>query len=221
MDKNIIVAIDGPAGSGKSTIAKIIAEKLNLLYIDTGAMYRAITLAVIEQGVKVSDTASVIKLAKNSAIGFERVEGGCLHVTLNNKDVAEDIRTQDVNALVSDIAKIEEVREIMVSRQRQMGKNNGVVLEGRDIGTVVFPGANFKFFLDAAVSERAKRRFLEVKDKYGITYEQVELSLLNRDKIDSERAVGPLKKADDAIVIDTTNMTIAQVATTILNYISK
>ena len=221
MDKSIIVAIDGPAGSGKSTITKIVAEKLKLLYIDTGAMYRAITLAVIQHNLKTSDTVSVIKLAKNSTIGLKRIKGGSLQVILNNKDVTEDIRTQDVNARVSDIAKIGEIRKIMVSQQRQLGKNGGVVLEGRDIGTVVFPDAKFKFFLDATVSERAKRRFLEVKDKYNVTYEEIEQSVKNRDKIDSERDIGPLKKADDAISIDTTNMKIEEVVNTILNYISK
>lgn len=210
-----MVAIDGPAGSGKSTVAKLIAKRLNLLYIDTGAMYRALTLAALNKNISPSDSASVINLAKKIRIKLEDSPSG-LKVVLNGVDVTSDIRTPQVNTSVSDIAKIKEVREIMVLEQRKLAQGRSVVLEGRDIGTVVFPEAKFKFFLDARVDERAKRRFKEMQ---GVSIEEVKTNVKQRDKIDSGRKIAPLKRADDAVYIDTTKMSIEEAVNTILKYV--
>ncbi len=210
-----MVAIDGPAGSGKSTVAKRIAKRLNLLYIDTGAMYRALTLAALNKNISPSDVASVINLAKKIRIKLEDSPKG-LKVALNGVDVTSTIRTPQVNTCVSDIAKIKEVREIMVLEQRKLAQGNNVVLEGRDIGTVVFPKAKFKFFLDAGVDERTKRRFKEMQ---GVSIDEVKTNVKQRDKIDSGRKIAPLKCADDAVYIDTTKMSIDEVVNTILKYV--
>lgn len=210
-----MVAIDGPAGSGKSTVAKLIAKRLNLLYIDTGAMYRALTLAALNKNISPSDSTSVINLAKKIRIKLEDSPQG-LKVVLNGVDVTSDIRTPQVNTSVSDIAKIKEVREIMVLEQRKLAQGRSVVLEGRDIGTVVFPEAKFKFFLDARVDERAKRRFKEMQ---GVSIDEVKTNVKQRDKIDSGRKIAPLKCADDAVYIDTTKMSIEEVVNTILKYV--
>ena len=215
MINGFVVAIDGPAGSGKSTVAKRIAKRLNLLYIDTGAMYRALTLAALNKNISPLDRTSVINLAKKSRIKLEHSPKG-LKVALNGVDVTCDIRTPQVNTCVSDIAKIKEVRAIMVLEQRKLAQGMNVVLEGRDIGTVVFPKAKFKFFLDASVDERAKRRFKEMQ---GVSIDEVKTNVKQRDKIDSGRKIAPLKRADDAVYIDTTKMSIEEVDKTILNYI--
>lgn len=219
--KGIVIAIDGPAGSGKSTVAKIIAKKLKLLYIDTGAMYRAVTLGTVEKGIAPSDVPAVIDFARRARIDLENAPGESLRVKLNGADVSEEIRSQKVNSRVSDIAKIKEVRQVMVKEQRRLGENGNVVLEGRDIGTVVFPDADFKFFLDASVDERAKRRYEEIKEKENLSFKEVKQNVEARDKIDSSRDVGPLKKAQDAIPIDTTNMTIVEVVETLLKEINE
>jgi len=218
MSKSLIIAIDGPAGSGKSTIAKFLAEKLKLLYIDTGAMYRAVTLNVLNNRIDPSNTEQVSEIAANSRIGLKRNNNGLI-VMLNDKDVTEQIRSKEVNAAVSDIAKIKEVRKIMVKQQQMLGKGGGVILEGRDIGTVVFPDADFKFFLDAAPGERARRRYDEIKGKYAVTLTEIERNVSRRDNIDSNREAGPLKQAADAVYIDTTDLTIEEVVERILKII--
>lgn len=220
MPKNIIIAIDGPAGSGKSTVAKFIAKKLNFLYIDTGAMYRAITLGVIRAGINPQNAEAITSFAENCRVNLERFCDGDIKVNLNNEDVTTAIRSQEVNSYVSEVARIKNVRSIMVKEQRRLGKNGNAVLEGRDIGTVVFPNARFKFFLDASVDERAKRRYKEVKDKQSITLNEITNNVKTRDQIDSNRDIAPLKKADDAIYIDTTNMTIEEVVNLILDKIN-
>ncbi|PIQ89859.1 MAG: cytidylate kinase [Candidatus Omnitrophica bacterium CG11_big_fil_rev_8_21_14_0_20_42_13] len=218
MSKSLIIAIDGPAGSGKSTIAKFLAEKLKLLYIDTGAMYRAVTLNVLNNRIDPSNAEQVSEIAANSRIGLKRNNNGLI-VMLNDKDVTEQIRSKEVNAAVSDIAKIKEVRKIMVKQQQMLGKGGGVILEGRDIGTVVFPDADFKFFLDAAPGERARRRYDEIKGKYAVTLTEIERNVSRRDNIDSNREAGPLKQAADAVYIDTTDLTIEEVVERILKII--
>ncbi len=206
MDK-LIVAIDGPASSGKSTTAKLLAEKLGYLYIDTGAMYRAITLLAIRHKI-LDNQEEIIKLTKEIDIQLKFEKGQTL-VFVDGVDVSEEIRSMEVSNQVSPISKIEEVRNIMVQKQRSMGKNGGVVMEGRDITTVVFPDADIKIFLNATIEERANRRVKEYHSKgINISFDQVVENIRERDRIDSSREVSPLRKSEDAIEIDTTNLTI-------------
>lgn len=218
----MIIAIDGPAGAGKSTIAKIIAQKLGFLYIDTGAMYRALTISILEKKINVTDTQKIKEVAVETKIDLAKNEDGSLRVFLNGRDVSRPIREVRITKHVSDIAKIKEVREVMVRLQRNFGAKGDCVLDGRDIGTVVFPSAEKKFYLDAHLSERTKRRHKELDDLgQKIDLRDVEHDLRNRDTIDSSRKVGPLKKADDAVYIDTTHMTISQVVDAVLKEIGK
>jgi cytidylate kinase len=216
----MIIAIDGPAGAGKSTIAKIIAQKLGFLYIDTGAMYRALTFKVLEEGVDISNTEVIINLARKTNIDLINNPDGSLKVMLDSKDVSREIREPRITKHVSDIAKIKEVRDVMLTLQRNLGNRGNSILDGRDIGTVVFPNAEKKFYLDAYLGERANRRH---KELHGLGQKvslcSVEADLQNRDTIDSTREVAPLKKADDAVYIDTTNLNIEQVAEKVLTYL--
>ncbi|HUX60240.1 MAG TPA: (d)CMP kinase [Ignavibacteriaceae bacterium] len=210
MTKSFIIAIDGPAGSGKSTSAKLVAQKLGYLYIDTGAMYRAITLLAIEKNV-LNNADDVIELANTSKIDLKYSEG-ITQVLINERDVTEDIRSKEVNKFVSPISKIKGVREALVKKQRILALNNdGIVMEGRDIGTVVFPDADVKIFLTAAISERAERRVKEYDAKgINVSIEEIQSNLENRDKIDSSRETSPLIKADDAYEVDTSKVTVEQ-----------
>lgn len=217
----MIVAIDGPAGAGKSTVAKRIAQKLGFLYIDTGAMYRALTLAAIESSTDIKNIPKIIELAHEVRIDLINNPEGSLKVLLNGRDVSAEIRQPRITQLVSDIAKIKEVREVMLHLQRKLGKQSDSILDGRDIGTVVFPDADRKFYLDAHFDERTNRRYKEMKDlKHNITVDNVAADLSNRDTIDSTREHAPLKKADDAIYVDTTHMTIDQVVDRLLKEIN-
>lgn len=219
MRKRLIVAIDGPAGSGKSTSAKLVARKLGYLYIDTGAMYRAVTLTAIRKNVLNNDEA-VIEIARTIDIDLEFKDGNT-RVFLNGEDVSEDIRTPEVNDYVSPVSKIEEVRSALVKKQQVMGnKNGGVVMEGRDIGTVVFPNADIKIFLTASIDQRAARRAKEYGEKgIEVSIEEVKKNLLERDRIDSGRSVSPLRKSPDAHEIDTSSITIGQQVDLILNIV--
>ncbi|CUU09994.1 cytidylate kinase [Candidatus Kryptobacter tengchongensis] len=206
--KKIIIAIDGPAGSGKSTTARLVAQKLGYIYIDTGAMYRALTLKVIELGINPNDESLITKIAENTKIEL-LYENGNLKVILDGKDVSEKIRSPEVTSLVSIVSAHPKLRDIMVKKQRELGRNGGVVMDGRDIGTVVFPDADLKIFMTADVRERAKRRQKELKAQgFDVEIEKLIKEIEERDKFDSTREIGPLKKADDAIEIDTTNLTI-------------
>ncbi|PID59383.1 MAG: cytidylate kinase [Ignavibacteriae bacterium] len=220
MQKFMIIAVDGPAASGKSTLAKNIADRLNYLYVDTGAMYRAITYYALENKIEENEPA-VIEAVKNIALRLD-YKNGVTQVFINNEDVTSKIRTPRVNAKVSDISKIKEVREQLVKLQQQFGKENNLVVEGRDTTTVVFPNADLKVFLTAEAKERAKRRHKEYTEKeIEISVEDVEKSLLNRDKIDSERKVSPLKKADDAFELDTTDLSIEEVINKIIDKVKE
>ena len=217
----MIIAIDGPAGAGKSTVAKITAQKLGFLYIDTGAMYRALTLKALERKIGVNDTAALIEMVRSTTIDLINNQEGSLKVFLDGHDVSVTIRQPRITKLVSDIARIKGVREIMLGLQRKLGKIRDSVLDGRDIGTVVFPDADRKFYIDADFKERVRRRYTELKELgQNVTQEDIENDLRNRDNIDSTREVAPLKKAEDAIYIDTTNMTIKEVVNTVLKNIS-
>jgi cytidylate kinase len=216
----MIIAIDGPAGAGKSTAAKILAERLGFLYIDTGAMYRALTLKVLEKGIDIKDTRMIIEAAKNTNIDLNNGPDASLKIFLDGQDVTKDIRQPRITKYVSDIAKIKEVRETMLVLQRRLGRQNNAVLDGRDIGTVVFPDAEKKFYIDADFKERVKRRYQELKGLgQDISLNDVEVDLRKRDTIDSTREFAPLKKAEDAVYIDTTNMSIGEVVKKALSYI--
>ena len=210
MSKRLIVAIDGPAGSGKSTSAKLVAQKLGYLYIDTGAMYRAVTYLAIRNNV-LNNFDAVIKIAETSDINLKFLNGAT-NVSVDGEDITNNIRTGEVNSKVSDVSKIKEVREALVFKQRKMAmKDGGVVMEGRDIGTVVFPDADVKIFLTASIEQRAKRRTKEYAEKgIEVSVNDIKNNLVKRDEIDSTREISPLTKADDAIVVDTSKVTIEE-----------
>ena len=212
----MIIAIDGPAGSGKSTIAKLIAKDLGLVYLDTGAMYRLVTLKALNEGI-LGDFEKIKKMLNNLNIDIK--ENGFY---LDNVDVSDEIRKPIVSENVSDIAAIREVREKMVDLQRKFSESKNVILDGRDIGTVVFPNANVKIFLVADAKERANRRYKElVKKGENVKIEEIYENILKRDEIDSTRKESPLKKAEDAIEVDTTSKNIEEVKNEILNIYSK
>ena len=205
------IAIDGPAGAGKSTIAKLLAAKLGILYLDTGAMYRAVGLKALNTGVDIADASAVEKMLADTKIDVKQ-EGGVQHVYLDGKDVSVDIRENRVSKAASDISAVPCVRYKMVELQREIAAKCDTVLDGRDIGTFVLPNAEHKIFLTASAEERAKRRYAELKAKGSdLTFEQIKDDILKRDYNDSHRALAPLKKADDATEVDTTSMTIEEV----------
>lgn len=209
----MIIAVDGPAGSGKSTISKLLAKELGLVYLDTGAMYRLFTLKMLKENVSFSDNDKINKLLEKLNINIENDK-----FYLDDEDVSEEIRKTDVAENVSKTAAIDEVREKMVSLQREFSKFKNVILDGRDIGTVVFPEADIKIFLVADPRERAERRFKELKSKgENISLDSIYENILKRDKLDSTRENSPLKKANDAIEVDTTGKNIEEVKNIILN----
>jgi len=211
--KNLIVAIDGPAGSGKSTIAKLLAKKYNLTYIDTGAMYRMITLYLLENNIDISDLKEVERVLNTVNLDMQ---GDKFY--LDNVDVSTKIREKRINDNVSKVASIKIVRSNLVDLQRKISNNKDVILDGRDVGTVIFPNAQVKIFLIASPEERARRRYNEfLEKKTEITYDEVLKSIKERDHIDSTRDESPFVKADDAIELDSTNLTIEDV----VNFISK
>jgi CMP/dCMP kinase len=217
---NLIIAIDGPSGAGKSTLGRMLARALNLLYIDTGSMYRAVALAVRESSICASDDLAVGSLASYVDIDLKG-EPDALKVTIAGRDVTDEIRSEEVTDLSSIISTSPEVRRAMVKRQREMGKR-GAVLNGRDIGTVVFPDADIKFFLDAIPEERAQRRFAEEREQDpGAEFSETLADMVERDQRDSTRADSPLKAADDAIKIDSTGLSIDQVFEKMMSAIHK
>lgn len=218
--KKIVVAIDGPAGAGKSTIAKLAAEKLGYAYIDTGAMYRSVAWSFLQTGAAF-DEDFISKLAAAMVIDF-KPEARINRVFVDGTEVTDAIRTPEVTAVVSRVAAIGAVREAMVEQQRRMGTVGGVLMDGRDIGTVVFPNAQLKIFLTASVEERARRRYKEMLQKgQQVELEQLAADIAARDKADSERAIGPLRQAEDAILLDTSNMSISQVTEKILQLVQE
>lgn len=216
-----IVAVDGVAGSGKGTITKIIAERLNLIAIDTGAMYRCVALECIKQNIECDEIEKIKKVLENIDIEIKR-EGSNQVIFLNGKDVSREIRTTEVDAVVAKFAAIKEVREKMTPIQRKMGENNDIIMEGRDIGTVVFPNADVKVFLDCSVEERAMRRYKQNISK-GIesTYEEVLESIKERHRLETEREIAPLVQAPDAVYIDSTGMTIEEEAQAVICVINE
>jgi cytidylate kinase len=217
MTKNISIAIDGPAAAGKSTVAKIVAEKFSYIYIDTGAMYRAITYKAQMANINLEDEGALFQLLLNTKIELFPGDNGQL-VYIDGKDVTNEIRSSDVTNYVSIVAKHKLIREEMVKRQQEFAVNGGVVMDGRDIGTFVLPNAEVKVFLLASVEERAQRRHLEnIQKGYPSDLEKLKEEIAIRDKIDSEREIAPLRKAKDAIEIDTTSLSIHDVVDKIVN----
>ena len=217
----MIIAIDGPAASGKSTVAKRAAKALGFTFLDTGAMYRAVTLEALRLKLEPSDTNSLIKLANDIEISFKR-EGGSERVCVDARDVTEEIRMPEVTKLVSVVSKEPSVRRAMVDRQRRFAREADLVAEGRDVGTVVFPNAELKVYLSASLRERAGRRRLELEQKgHGVTLENLEMEIERRDHIDSTREESPLSKAEDAVEIDTTGKTVVQVTEEVMQLVHR
>ncbi|GAB6156994.1 (d)CMP kinase [Desulfotomaculum varum] len=220
MSHRLCIAIDGPAGAGKSTVAKLVANRLGLLYIDTGAMYRAVTLKALRRGVDLSDAAALTDLARETSI--QLLPGVRQTVLLDGEDVTEAIRSPEVTRCVSVVAGVAGVREILVNRQRQMAGETDVVMDGRDIGTVVLPQATAKIFLTASAEERARRRAKEMTEKgYAVDITRLTKEIQERDYQDSHRTVSPLVPAVDAIILDSSGMTVDEVVNSIVSWIEK
>jgi len=220
MTQPLIIAIDGPSASGKSTLGRMLARELGLLYIDTGSMYRAVALAVIDSRTSEQDEEAIGSLAEKVAIDLAG-DPDSLRVSLNGRDVSSRIRDEDVTRVSSIVSAIPAVRRAMVSRQRELGRR-GAVLNGRDIGSVVFPDADIKFFLDAAVAERAERRLAEEREiNPAARFEQTLVDISERDRRDSTREDSPLVVADDAIVIDSTGLSVEDVFRKMMNYVAE
>lgn len=210
------IAIDGPSGAGKSTIAKIIASMLSIEYIDTGAMYRAVGYKMLLQGIDISNRDAIRAMLETTNIDFS--EGETL---LDGQNISDKIRTQEISKMASDVSALPEVREKLVALQREMGKSKSVIMDGRDIGTNVFPDAEYKFFLTATIKERAIRRWTELNARgQSVDLSSVEKDIEIRDFNDTNRALNPLRKADDAIEIDTTGMSVEEVVENILKIIN-
>ncbi|WP_106767997.1 (d)CMP kinase [Paenibacillus faecalis] len=213
----INIAIDGPAGAGKSTIARMVANKLQYIYVDTGAMYRAVTWLMLKEGISADNDEKVLQMSQQMVIELKPHENGQM-VLLNGEDITPYIRSHEVSSAVSRYAQIEGLRTYLVNLQRQMAMHKGVVMDGRDIGTTVLPDAEVKIFLTASVKERALRRYKQLGEAEGVSLEQLEMDIARRDSLDEKREVSPLRRAEDAIELDTTQMTIQQVVDTILSY---
>ena len=215
------IAIDGPSGSGKSTIAKLLSKKLNCIYIDTGSMYRSIAYYYLNNNIDLDDKKAVVANLDNITVELKYVDN-MQRVFLNGDDVTPKLRTEEIGMLTSKVATISEVREKLVSLQQKLSKKTSVIMDGRDIGTVVLPDANLKIYLTASVEERSKRRYLELLEKnVSCTLEDVKKDLIVRDEQDMSREISPLKVADDAIVVDSTNCTAQEILDKIVSYIKE
>ena len=215
------IAIDGPAGAGKSTLARMIAERLGFVYIDTGAMYRALTWKILESGIDLQDTEKLYELARHTDIYFEK-QGNQQKVICDGADVSEDIRSPRINAIVSIVAAQTRVRNVMVKKQQEMANQTDVVMDGRDIGEQVLPDADFKFYITASIEERARRRVLEMANKdFAIDEKEVRRDMEKRDRMDQERDLGALKILPDSIVIDTSLLNIDEVLNRMLTIIGE
>ncbi len=218
MTEKIIVAIDGPAGAGKSTVAKLVAAKLGFAYIDTGAMYRAIALKCLRADI-ISDHPAIEHTAGEVKITF-KPDGETNRVFLNDEEVTEDIRTPEVSNQASFVSSLPGVRSAMLIQQRALGATGNVVMDGRDVGTCIFPDAAVKIFLTASSAERARRRYIELVAKgQAVDIQELQKEIDDRDRADMERAIAPLKKADDAIELDSTKLSIAQTVESIVNLV--
>ncbi len=208
MNKKVVIALDGPAGSGKSTIARLVAKKLKFLYIDSGAIYRAYTLQYLREGINLEDQGVLVEFLERATVNLKNGENGVL-IFVNREDVTKEIRSAEVTANVSSISENKSIREVVTRKLRSKAEHNSLVMDGRDIGTVVFPDAELKVFLTASIEERARRRKDDLKSAGVETdLEKIKDDIQKRDKHDSERNLAPLRKPDDAILLDTTNLAI-------------
>jgi len=221
MDRKLKVAIDGPAGAGKSTVARKVAQKLDFLYIDTGAIYRAVTLAALQRNADITDEAEISSLAGEAGIDLVQDSEELYRVWLDGDDVTGEIRKPEVSRKVSLVARVPGVRKHLLAKQRDMARSGGVVMEGRDIGTKVLPEADFKFFLTASPKERARRRYKElVESGYQVDWDTLLQEIKERDRIDSSRETDPLVPAPDAIIIDCSRMNIDEVVSVIVSKVT-
>ena len=218
MNKKLLITIDGPAGAGKTTVSRALAKRLGYRYIDTGALYRAVALAVKTQGIDPQNDGELRQLCQELKLAFVVNETG-LRLMSNGEDISERIRTPAITMLASAVSARPVVREYLLDLQKDMGSGKAAVFEGRDMGTVVFPAADVKFFLDASTRKRAERRFDELKSQNGQTLEEVERDIQQRDQNDSTREAAPLKPARDAIIIDSTDLTVEQVVERMVSHI--
>lgn len=218
---SFVVALDGPAGSGKGTVTKLVGEKLGLINIDTGALYRSVTLYMIRNNIRLQDIDKIKNMLENIKIEFKK-ENNQDNVYLNDENVSKQIREKEVNELVSQVSHVKEIRENITNLSRKIAEGKKVIMEGRDIGTNVFPNADIKIYLDATAEERANRRFKQNEEKgIKIPIEEILENIKFRDDNDKTSDVAPLKQADDAVYIDSTNMTIEEVTDKIIDIIEK
>ncbi|HBR28570.1 MAG TPA: (d)CMP kinase [Firmicutes bacterium] len=220
MNNRITIAIDGPAGSGKSTVAKLVADALGILYLDTGAMYRAITLKALRAGIVLTQEEALTNLAAQTVLEFKQTDDGGYHLFMDGEDVSEQIRSDQVTKKVSVVAAVAGVRAVLVKQQQIIGHLGGVVMDGRDIGTVVLPQADLKIFLIASLEERAQRRWLELQAKgAAVTKHEIQEDLKQRDAFDSGRPVAPMRPAADSVTIDSSRLSIQEVVARILSLV--
>jgi CMP/dCMP kinase len=219
--KGLVITIDGPSGAGKSTVSKLLAEKLSYLYLDTGSLYRALAYKVMKEGLSLEQEGQFTDLCRRTKIRLQKKERG-IDVLIDGEEVTDKIRTEEIGLLASRVSGIPVVRKALFAVQREAGAEGGIVAEGRDMGTVVFPDADFKFYLDATVSERARRRYDELLIK-GVTvdYGEVEKDLILRDRQDRERSIAPLKIPEDAVIIDSSRMEAAAVVAKMIEVMSR
>lgn len=218
--KKLLITIDGPAGAGKTTVSRALAKELSYIYVDTGALYRGVALSALNSGISPGNDKELEKLCSSLDLRFIRTNKG-LCLMSGDSDISKLIRTPEISMLASAVSARPVVRQYLLKIQRDMGNKKGAVFEGRDMGTVVFPGADIKFFLDASPKTRALRRYNELKNKNNQTLEQIEKDIRERDKNDSTRKIAPLKPADDAVIINSTDLSISRVVSQMMSYIEK
>jgi cytidylate kinase len=220
MKKKFIIVIDGPAGAGKSTVSKTLAKKLNYIYLDTGALYRALAYKTLKLKISLDDVSALADLCSNTNVVLKNINGQ-MKVYVDGEDVEEKIRTEEVGLAASKISTFAVVRERLLNLQREAGAEGGIVAEGRDMGSVVFPHADYKFYLDANLEERIKRRHKELLEKsVSVEYKSIKKDMFDRDKQDKQREIAPLRAPDDAIIINSDNLSVPEVVEKIIFYIS-